>query len=415
METTPRDALSMETERLRAEEARWEGARATLEERAAGIRDLDIILTLAETRIALCLCLMRGRETRGDDVQRLHGEVSEKALSAVRLVEGLLAENISEDQRGVVQAHPVYARFRSRMEQFVMAGGVGLLQPPAISDRKKRTLARALTAAIRRLVAVDDMTPALAVDRFPAFFRTILLTLFPVMIRENPEKPPYGIEEGQEITYASQKMKLPLSQAILYMEDELLPDLEAQLARAPGTTGVQEEIRRLRERVAEYKKLRFFPRSTPVLLESGYYSEGMTSYTAEGEMLVPIPLAVSFRSGTNLDRMMEMVRIDVVRRIAGKGVSPLIDAEYRRLRSIESGPRGNSRMTSMKMDAVWGYRVLRQEFPALARLSDKKAFKELVDMAHSQSAETRIEALIENSQSGSALASLALGTDQPST
>ncbi len=150
----------------------------------------------------------------------------------------------------------------------------------------------------------------------------------------------------------------------------------------------------------DYRKLRFFPRSTPVLLEKGYYTEGMTGYTADGEMLVPIPLSVSFRSGTNLDRIMEQVRMDVVRRIAGRGVSRELDREYRHLRSLESGMRGSSRTASMKLDASWGYRVLRQEFPFLARLADKRRFEALVNEIQSGrgSAERRVETLMADEQ-----------------
>ena len=410
MDTTPRDSLSIQIERLRAEQARQELELRDLEEKAGGARDVEATLALAEARFALCLALMKRIAARSADTEELQNEVSQCALSAVRLVEGLLTETISEDQRGIIQAHPAYARFRSRMEEFVLAGGIGFLQPPQANARKKRALARAVSSAIRRLVAVDDMTPALDIEDYPPFVRKVLLALFPVMIKEHPEKPPYGINEGEEILSSSQKMKLPLSQAIFYMENELLPELEAKLAQDPGSADLQEEIGRLRDRLDEYKKLRFFPRSTPVLLENGYYSEAMTSYTTDGEMLVPIPLAVSIRSGTNLDRMMEMVRMDVVRRIAGKGVSPALDAEYRRLRSISSGPRGNSRITSMKIDTAWGYRVLKQEFPLLARLSDKKGFQELVKIAKSKSGEARIEALIGESQSRESLASLALGS-----
>ena len=216
------------------------------------------------------------------------------------------------------------------------------------------------------------------------------------MVRENPEQPPYGIEEGQEVTYSSRNMKLPLSQAIFYMENELLPELEKKLAESAGSRTLQEEIRRIRERVEDYRKLRFFPRSTPVLLEKGYYTEGMTGYTADGEMLVPIPLPVTYRSGTNLDRVMEQVRMDVVRRIAGRGVSGELDREYRHLRSLESGIRGSSRAASMKLDTAWGYRVLRQEFPFLARLADKRRFEELVGEIQTGkgSAERRVETLM---------------------
>jgi hypothetical protein len=122
---------------------------------------------------------------------------------------------------------------------------------------------------------------------------------------------------------------------------------------------------------------------------------------------------VTFRSGTNLDRIMELVRMDVVRRIAGRGVSPGIDREYRHLRSLESGIRGSSRTASMKLDAAWGYRVLKQEFPFLARLADKRKFAELVDHIQSGrgSAERRVEALIAAEQGEGRLLTLPLDAD----
>jgi hypothetical protein len=50
----------------------------------------------------------------------------------------------------------------------------------------------------------------------------------------------------------------------------------------------------------------------------------------------------------------------------------------------------------MKLDTAWGYRVLRQEFPFLARLADKKSFEQLASViqAGRGSAERRVEALI---------------------
>jgi hypothetical protein len=122
-------------------------------------------------------------------------------------------------------------------------------------------------------------------------------------------------------------------------------------------------------------------------------------------MLVPIPLPVTFRSGTNLDRIMEQVRMDVVRRIAGRGVSRELDHEYRHLRSLESGTRGSSRTASMKLDTSRGYRLLRQEFPFLARLADKRRFEELVGeiQAGRGSAERRVEALIAGEQASGSL------------
>ena len=265
-------------------------------------------------------------------------------------------------------------------------------------------LSRSLVAAVRRFTGAEDRYRPLDLDEYPPFIRKVLLFLFPVMVREDPEQPPYGIEEGEEVISSSRNMKMPLTQALFYLENEVVPELEQKLALDPGSPTLQEEIRRVREKVEAYRKLRFFPRSTPVLLEKGYYTEGITGYTVDGEMLVTVPIPVSFRSGTNLDRIMELVRMDLVRRIAGRGVSPEIDSEYRHLRSLESGTRGSSRTASMKLDAAWGFRVLKKDFPFVARLADKKRFEELVGAITSGrgSAERRVEALIAADQADDA-------------
>jgi hypothetical protein len=411
MKSLPENALSLETQRLADEEARLDGEVRALQESLSGLRDIDLTLTLASTKLALCMQLMKlAASPRGASIRdTLEERITETALAALRLVDALLVENISEDQRGSVQARPLYADFRARLQEFVLAGGGGFLAARQTDARRRRILARTIAAALRKYTGPDDRYPPLEMETWPPFFRRLLLHLFPVMIREHPERPPYGIEEGDEVIYSSRRMKLPLSQAIFYMENDLLPELEKRLAESPGSASLQTEIRSTREKVEELRKLRFFPRSTPVLLESGFHTDGMTGYTNDGEMLVPIPLPVTFRSGTNLDRVMELVRMDVVRRIAGKGVSSLVDKEYRHLRSLESGIRGSSRTASMKIDTAWGYRVLRQDFPVLARLADKERFKELVDLVHGRpGGEKRIELLMQDDEAGAKLHAHAL-------
>jgi hypothetical protein len=396
MDTTPEVRLSAEIQALLVEESQREAEVRSTEESLAGLRDIDAVLGLAAVKLSLCVKLMKSAAADPSVETRITG----RARTALRLVESLLAENVSVDQSGIVQANPNYAQVRALLEEFLLAGGGGFLESQQADARARRLLARTVVAAVRKFTGVYDRYVPLDLEDYPPFVRKALLFLFPVMVRENPQQPPYGIEEGQELTYSSRNMKLPLSQAIFYMENELLPDLEQKLAESPGNGTLQDEIRGIRERVEDYRKLRFFPRSTPVLLEKGYYTEGMTGYTADGEMLVPIPLPVTFRSGTNLDRIMEQVRMDVVRRIAGRGVSRELDREYRHLRSLESGTRGSSRTASMKLDTSWGYRVVRQEFPFLARLSDKKRFEQLVAeiQAGKGSAERRVEALMAREQ-----------------
>jgi len=383
MDSSLANIVPAEIQHLLDQEARVEIQVRDMETRLSGLKDIDIVLTLALVKLQVCLALMKGG---GPAARAERAEtIAEKASASLRLVDGLLAENISEDQKGIVQASPLFTEFRGRLEEFLVAGGGGFLEPRGVDEKRGRILSRIVVAAIARHMGPDDLYPPLEIERYPRFIQNVMLLLFPIFIRRRPERPPYGIEEGEELTYSSARTKLPLSQAIAYIENELLPELERRLEESPGDGRLQEEIRRARESAEEYKKLRFFPRSTPVLLEKGFYTQGMTMYSVDGELLVPVPIAVTYKSGTNLDRKMELVRMDVVRRIAGTGVSPEIDEEYRRLRSLESGPRGSSRTPSMKIDTAWGYRVLRQEVPFLGRLSDKPRFLELLDIVRSGS------------------------------
>ncbi len=385
---------------LAAEEARLAAEVRSMAEGLSGLKDIDVVLTLARVKLDLCIRLMGeiSRPTSPGEREAAAKSVTERAHSALRLVEGLVAENLSEDQKGLIAEQPLFGEVKEKLQDFLLAGGGGFLEAPAGSERRSRILSRAVVASIRKFMGEDDRYPPLEVDRYPPFVQKALLFLFPVLLRENPERPPYGIEEGEETSRSSPAMKLPLSQAIFYIERELLPSLQARLLASPGDAGLQEEIQRLEERAEEYRRLRFFPRSTPVLLEKGFHTDGMTSYTADGELLVPIPVAVTIRSGTNLDRKMELVRAELVKRIAGRGVSEEIDREYRHLKSLQSGMRGSSRLASMKLDPASGFRALRQGFPFLARLEDKQSFQQLVQIVRAGgigASERRIARLIE--------------------
>lgn len=415
MENLPQDLLTSGIQALRTEESRLEDEARHVRETLSGLRDIDLLLSLAGTKLSLCIRLLErlSASRAGAGAEEMGREVTEKSLAALRLVDGLLAENISEDQQGIVQANPLYARVKDLLQSFLVAGGGGFLEARQADARSRRILSQTIVAAVRKFTGADDRSAPLDLDDYPPFVRKLLLSLFPVMVREHPEQPPYGIEEGEETVSSSRYLKLPLTQAIFYLENDLAPELERRLEENPGNAALQEEIRLLREKVEDYRKLKFFPRSTPVLLEKGYYTEGMTGYTMDGEMLVTVPIPVTFRSGTNLDRIMELVRMDVVRRIAGRGVSPEIDREYRHLRSLESGLRGSSRTASMKLDTAWGYRVLKQDFPFTARLGDKRKFEALVSEIQSGRgrAERRVEELIVVDQHKGGLLAPALDKD----
>jgi hypothetical protein len=399
MDNPVQSALEREIARQAGEESRLEERVRAMAESLSGLKDIDLVLSLAALKLELCLRLLRqlARRAGGTDQESARESVGVKAREALRLVEGLAAENVSEDQKDLLAREPLMERVKAALQEFMLAGGGELLEERPTDDRAARVLSRAVVAAVRKYMGEDDLSPPLDVGRYPAFVQKALLLLFPVLLREKPEQPPYGIPEGAEVTYSSMAMKLPLSQAVFYIENELLPGLRERLAQNPGDAGLQADIRGLEDRAEQYGKMRFFPRSIPVLLEQGFHTDGMTGYSADGEMLVPIPVAVSFRSGTNLDRRMELVRAELIRRIAGRGVSSWIDEEYRRLKSLESGTRGSSRLAGQKIDAVAGFRVLRQGCPFLERLQDKERFSELEAMVRTAGpgpALRRVQALI---------------------
>ena len=164
----------------------------------------------------------------------------------------------------------------------------------------------------------------------------------------------------------------------MYYEEELIPKLEKKLAEEPGDRELQEGIAKLKARVEEYKKLKFIPRSTPIVIESGFYTEWFTGYTENGEMLVTVFVPATQRSGTNLDRLMELVRDDFVRQVANREVSVKLRKHYRFLKSLESGLLGSSRTPSMKVDTRWGFRVMKREIPLLSILENKEDFLRLL-------------------------------------
>jgi hypothetical protein len=375
-----RQAFDVRLDELTAAAAGLEEQESGLADAYSGLKDIDLSLRLAAARLDVCLHVLDRLAERPD----LRETATAHALGAATILDGLAGENVSEDQRAELRKGLAWDAVRERLERFFGAGGVALLAHPDLDERRRRILAHGIAAAIRKYAAADDLSPAIDPDRYPPLVRRLLAVFFPVLARRHPEPPPYGIEEGEELEYSSDHVTLPLSQAILYLETEALPDLERRLAQSPGDRELQQEIRLTERRIEECRRLRFFPRSTPVLLEQGFHTEGMTAYSADGEMLVRIALPVRFRSGTNLDRRMELVRADLVKRLAGRRISETLDREYRRLKSLASGIRGSSRTPSFKLDAAGCFRQLKREFPALSRLEDKESFKQLAAMAGSR-------------------------------
>jgi hypothetical protein len=236
-----------------------------------------------------------------------------------------------------------------------------------------------VTNAIEKFIDPDDNYQQLfKSEELTPFWRRLVQTFFFILSPEYQHDPPYGIEEGEEQQYSAEHMTMPLSQAIFYYENEVLPMLEELLAESPGDKQIQQKIDEVRERVQAYKDISLKPRSQPLVMPKDYYTEGITHYTRDGEPLVSVSLPVTFDSKTNLDRMQELVEYEITRGLAGKGVCPELDKEYDYLKSIKSGTRGDSRFPSLKLRMPKGFLYLKNRYPLLKKVDNKREFKQLV-------------------------------------
>ncbi len=374
-------------ERERKLEAQVEGLRLGF----AGLQDIDDTLELAAVRLEAAIRLLElldpgGRSGAAESAALRPSDepalrlARDEAEGALQLIETLRSTNVSEDQKGLVAESPGYARVGELLQRFLLQGGALLLEPQVEDAKRRRLLARAVSESIRKHDVADDRyEPVFRTERLPRWLRSAVNFLLPVLARENQQDPPYGIEEGDEQVLWSERMKMPLSQAIHYLETEEEPRLRAALAGQPGDPGLQRQLRTLADKLREYRSIVLRPRSTPVNLEHGFYTDWYSGYTADGELLVSIALPVISRSGTNLDRLRELVQAELVRRLAGRGVCPALDAEYRWRRSLASGRHGSSRLPGFRLDWRRGFQSLAALYPSLKRLEERGEFARLVE------------------------------------
>ena len=373
---------SAEIRRLEREEARLAARVADDEHRFAGLKNLDDVFGLVATRFSLALRILDGLRASGTPAPRLYRRARDCAGAGLALLEELLAAGISVDQHELITNDAGYLRAQELFQQLLLRGGGALFEPEATPAATSRTLARIVVRALRKHAARDDTYAPLGgfrPDRLPRPLQRPARALAALLRADGQIAPPYGIEDAadQELVAAS-RIRLPLSQAIRLFEEELLPPLRRRLAQAPGDARLQQEIARLTGHVAELRRLRFIPRSTPIVVEHGFYTQWLSGYTADGEALVSVPLRVTYRSGTNLDRMQELIKDEITRRAAGRGICADLDAAYYHLRSLESGIRGSSRTPGLRLNVKRGFQSLKQAVPSLARLEDRAELRRLL-------------------------------------
>ena len=363
-----------ELRRYREEEKRLESRKTARARDYGGLVDWEELLLLAAVRFRAALKILEGMPHLAlQDRERYHQEAGAFARGGKRLLEELAGETLGTGEREKILVDPRYTEAAELFRRILLSGGEGFFEGTGTDAAIRREISRAVAAALRKYAPADD-NPSVRFrpKGFPPFLRRLTAVFFPVMGRENLAPPPYGIPEGQEEEYRSDFTVMPLSQGILFLEEELLPRTMKELKENPGDRDLQEKKLWILDHLAHWRRLRFFPRATPVLLNQDFFTHGLSQYTQEGEPLVRFALPLRFKSGTNLDRYGEMVRAELVRRLAGRGIVPGLDRDYRYRKSLRSGRGGSSRTPSFKLDTAGGFRILKEKLPGLVALEDKR-------------------------------------------
>ncbi len=368
---------------LEARESVLERERRNYAESYSGLKDLDIELELARVKLKIALQLVEVIPLVRDSAhfQSLQSRAQKKAREASAVLGDLLAVNVSEEQRTLIRESPLYLEAAELLKRLILQGGGIFFETRAEDRRKSRLVVDALAGALLKYISPDDRYAQLfATEKLPPFLRRFVNIFLSTLAPEGQAPPPFGIEEGEEIIYRSDKIRMPLSQAILVMEEDILPELEDALSDNRGNAALQEQIEAVRARLKKLKELKFVPRSTPIVLEKDFYTEWLSGYTADGELLVSLEIPAIFRSGTNLERKQELVKSELARRLAGKGVCQELDAELEYLKDLRSGIHGSSRWPSLRLNAEKAFGFLKTRFPSLRALEDKREFRKLLDI-----------------------------------
>ncbi len=356
-----------------------------LEKEYSGLRDLDVSFGLISCRFEIVITAIRaissGAYSSGK-MTTLYNLAAEMSRSGLELFDDLVNEAEENGSRDDVEAHEGYGRAKEQLDQIILYGGGTFFTGEKANTAESYRIASAITASVRKFRKPDDRyEPLIRPENLPEPLRKVFSTLFYRLVPEGRKDPPYGIEEGEEERIRSDRMVLPLSQAIHYYEHELIPDVEQRLRDDPGNPELKRKVEALLDQVWQFRQMKFIPRSSPIVLPHDYYTEGFVQYTEDGELLVPIDMPVERSSGTNLDRTMELIRDDLTRRLAGTGICPKLDRELENLKRLETGRRGSTLFPRSKLDTRRGYRMLKKKIPAVKMLEDKNVVSRLLEEA----------------------------------
>ena len=343
----------------------------------AGLIDFSIGFKLIQCRLDIALhgvVAFTDRMRQSAEFEKLYTTCSRAAREAVELFDDLNIAAESANER--LDTFPEYGAVRDTIEALLLRGGGSYFEEETTRFLIEKRLVDIVTDAIEKYAPPDDeYEPLVRLDAIGPALKRFVARVLPYSSATEKQRPPYGLDESTE--EHSDKVIMPLSQAISFYENEVIPGLVEDNDSAA--------LANVRRTIEELKQIQVRPRSRPLITPVGYYTEGLTKFNAQGEPLIPISLEATYLTGTNLDRIMELVRDEVTRKIAGTGIHRHLDAELARLKSIESGVEGSKMFPSLKLDTARWFVRLKHRYPRLNILSDRDGFSLLLDTARDKS------------------------------
>jgi len=315
---------------------------------------------LIKRRLDTALLLLNHSDTR-NSTERLR-VAGNQAREALMQTDALNTANISLDQKDEIIDSPEMTEIRDKFQQLVLFGGAGLFEAADTRQVLLRKVAAALRKALLKYTGGQHQQTG---DK-----------------KVNDDHlARYEIEEGEEDILLSDKMVLPLSQAVVLIEEEILPAVEKKLEQDPGNPELIARRNNITEQLAGFKTAKFFPQARPHTIEKDLFTASLAGFTPDGEALVTVDCQTIQGSGNTYDHLLEHLRVEIIRDCAGAGVSRNLDTEIKKRHSPRAGRQFALLQALNTLDITHMFRALSMEYPFLRRIENREDLKLLADLA----------------------------------
>lgn len=325
-----------------------------------GLKDLEDHYSVITAKLDLALLLFNHPDP-SDAAERVR-IAGTQAREALMQTDALNSANISLDQKDEITDSQQMSEIREKLQQLVLLGGAALFE---VGDTRRvlvRKVASSLKKALLKYTGGQHQLSEEGKTKEDHLAR-------------------YEIAEGDEDIVLSDRMVLPISQAILLIEDEVLPSVEKSLLENPGDPVLISRRNRLVDQLEDFKTTKFFPRARPHTMEKDLFTAALSGFTPQGESLVTVDVGTIQSSGNTYDHLLEHLRVEIIRDCAGAGVSGRLDQELAKNHSPAAG-RKYSLMDSLNnLDIPGMFRALSMEYPFLRRIENREDLKLLADVA----------------------------------